>query len=132
VILIRRAFFTRSGIRSARESSRASSTPLVGDGRKCEPRHGDAADVPARLIAAAMDEPDAASTKEQVMIENTNEVRPLSADEIDAVSGGAEAHIGPVSVYTFEKGFSIQVGGAGIWVGPAGVAWWAGSSGGHT
>jgi hypothetical protein len=79
-----------------------------------------------------MDEPDAASTKEEVMIENTNEVRALSADEIDAVSGGAEAHIGPVSVYTFEKGFSIQVGGAGIWVGPAGVAWWAGSSGGHT
>ncbi|WP_439924175.1 hypothetical protein [Nitrobacter sp. JJSN] len=63
---------------------------------------------------------------------NTNAIRALSADEVDLVSGGAEAHIGPVSIYTFEKGFSIQVGGAGIWVGPAGVAWWAGSAGGHT
>jgi hypothetical protein len=59
-------------------------------------------------------------------------IRTLSASELDLVSGGAEAHIGPVSIYTFEKGFSIQVGGAGIWVGPAGVAWWAGSAGGHT
>jgi hypothetical protein len=70
--------------------------------------------------------------KEQVMTENTNAIRALSADEIETVSGGAEAHVGPVSVYTFDKGFSIQVGGAGIWVGPQGVSWWAGSHGGHT
>jgi hypothetical protein len=53
-------------------------------------------------------------------------------DELVLASGGAEVHIGPLSLYTFEKGFSVQVGGAGIWVGPAGVSWWAGSSGGHT
>lgn len=58
--------------------------------------------------------------------------RSLTTDELALVSGGAEVHVGPVNLYTFEKGFSIQVGGAGIWVGPAGVAWWAGSSGGHT
>jgi hypothetical protein len=56
----------------------------------------------------------------------------LTTDELALASGGAEVHIGPVNLYIFEKGFSIQVGGAGIWVGPAGVAWWAGSSGGHT
>jgi hypothetical protein len=57
--------------------------------------------------------------------------RSLTTDELALVSGDAEVHI-PVMLYTFEKGFSIQVGGAGIWVGPAAVAWWAGSSGGHT
>jgi hypothetical protein len=132
-------FFWRaepSGTRSIhpRKAPDVSSSLLSsGNGCECEPHHGDAADLPARLSAAAMDEPDAASTEEQVMTENnTNAIRALSADEVDLVSGGAEAHIGPVSIYTFEKGFSIQVGGAGIWVGPAGVAWWAGSAGGHT
>lgn len=61
-----------------------------------------------------------------------SEIRSLTTNELDLVTGGAEAHIGPLSIYTFEKGFSVQVGGAGIWVGPAGVAWWAGSAGGHT
>ena len=58
--------------------------------------------------------------------------RELTGAELDHVSGGAEAHIGPLSIYTFEGGFSVQVGGAGIWVGPAGVAWWACGKGGHT
>jgi hypothetical protein len=64
--------------------------------------------------------------------ETGSAIHVLSANELDLVSGGAEAHIGPVSIYTFEKGFSVQVGNAGIWVGPAGVSWWAGSSGDHT
>jgi hypothetical protein len=89
--------------------------------------------LPASLLVAAVERTTRRiNPKEQVMTETTNAIRALSADEIDTVSGGAEAHIGPVSIYTFDKGFSIQVGGAGIWVGPAGVSWWAGSAGGHT
>ena len=44
--------------------------------------------------------------KEQVITENnTNAIRALSADELDLVSGGAEAHIGPVSIYTLRPRF---------------------------
>jgi hypothetical protein len=58
-----------------------------------------------------------------------SEMRQLTAEEIDGVTGGLK--IGPLNLYAGEAGLGISLDGIGsLWIGPGGVCGSIGSKGG--
>ena len=59
---------------------------------------------------------------------HTNEMRELSAEELDLVGGGLD--IGPIHI-SYSKGsgaIDVGIGDTGVYIGPNGAGWYSGES----